>query len=156
MKVLTYAKMPLIEKILFIINWILCGFARACVLLLSYPKLAVFFGENSQMLQASTITSSVQQSKARLIKRSIALSARYTPWESSCLTQAIVALWWCNVLKIPYYLFIGLEKNTKLNEKIIAHAWVTSGPIAITGGYCWGTHHVIACYSNLRRQCARS
>lgn len=116
-------------------------------LLLSYQRLRVYFGKGCQMLVASTILSNEQLQHALLTRRSIALAVRFTPWKSTCLTQALVAGFWCRYYQIPYVFFIGLNKNSAPLEKD-AHAWVVAGPIAITGGYSLSTHHVISSYSN--------
>ncbi|MDF1646739.1 MAG: lasso peptide biosynthesis B2 protein [Legionellaceae bacterium] len=79
-------------------------------------------------------------------------TTRYTPWTLTCLTQALIAKGWCRYYQIPYLLFIGIDKTPTHLSQREAHAWVTAGPISITGGghQCFQTHHVISSFSNAR------
>jgi len=147
-KVQTFWRMPAQEKKLFFVNLCLLGIARVAILFLPYQKLHSYCGKGCQMLVASTLLSSQQLPQAQLLRRAIALAVRYAPWKSSCLTQALVAGFWCRYYRIPYILFIGLNHNSKPSEKD-AHAWVMAGPIAVTGGQGLNTHQVISSYSNV-------
>ncbi len=147
MKLVTFLKMP--HRTLFLLNFFLCGVARTLTLCMPYRRLSAYFGKPCQILVASTLVSSAQQKQAILIGRSIRLAARYTPWHSNCLTKALVARFWCKRYHIPYLLFIGVTKEKKPLLEREAHAWLTTGPIAITGGNCLESHHVISSYSNV-------
>ncbi len=137
------------EKNLFFINFFLCGVARASINLFPYKRLAPYFGNSCRMTVASTLPSAEQIKRTIILQRSIKLAARYTPWDSSCLTQAMVAKFWCQREKIPYLFFIGFAKNSEKPLGQDAHAWVTSGPIAITGGHSLHSHQVVMSYSNI-------
>lgn len=136
------------DKLMLLINYLLCGFARALTLSLPYKQLSAFFGHRYWVLSASTLISKDQLMQAVRIRRSISLAARYTPWNSNCLTQATIAAFWCKYYKIPYLLFIGFAKKSEKPLGQDAHAWVTSGPIPITGGLSFHSHQVIYTYSN--------
>ncbi len=150
-KLTTFFRLPLRQKCFFVLNFFLCGVAKFCILLFSYRTLSRYFGHAHQMIMASSMTTSEQYQKALFIRRSIRLAARYTPWDSSCLTQALVAKFWCNRWGIPYFLFIGLAKNAPKPLGKEAHAWIMTGALAITGGYCFDSHHIISTFSNLPR-----
>jgi hypothetical protein len=102
------------------------------------------------MLVASTLASKEHMQQAIFIRRTINLASRYTPWNSNCLVQALVAKFWCQRHAVPYLFFIGVAKKTNPPTQHKAHAWVTVGPIPLTGGgqQCLETHHVICSYSN--------
>lgn len=100
------------------------------------------------MVVASSLISQHQRAQAQLIGRSVRLAARYTPWESSCLTQALVASWWCRRYGVPYWLFIGFAKGRTQPLGREAHAWIMAGPVAITGGYSFSGYQVVLSYSN--------
>jgi hypothetical protein len=91
----------------------------------------------------STILSKKKIQYAAALRRSIQLAAQHTPWNSNCLTQAMVAKFWCHHLKIPYVLYIGFAKDKTKPEGYAAHAWLTAGPIAITFGYSFSRNHNI-------------
>lgn len=149
MKIVTFWRMSYKDKRMFFINFCLCGIAKLATQCLSYKRLSAYFGNSCQMLVASTLISKEQINQVLSIRRSIHLSARYTPWNSSCLTQALVAKFWCQRYQVPYLFFIGLAKVGDKSFKREAHAWITAGPIAITGGNGLETHHVICSYSNV-------
>ena len=140
--------MPTKDKIKFFINIMLCGIARAFINLFSYKRIYPYFGHQCRMLHASTILSKEQIQHSIRIQRSIRLAARYTPWNSNCLTKAMVAAFWCKYYNIPYIFFIGIAKKSDKPLGQDAHAWVTSGPVAITGEHCFNSHQIIASFSN--------
>lgn len=145
MKIATFSRIPRQEKNMFFISFCLCAMAKIAIQCMSYKRLSAYFGNSCQMLVASTLLSPQQLQHALTIRRVIALAARYTPWTSTCLTQALVAKFWCQRFQIPYLFFIGLTKESSRP----AHAWITAGPIAVTGGHALVTHHVICSYSNV-------
>lgn len=151
MKIKTFRKMPRHQKSLFFINLILCGIAKAVINLFPYKRIAPYFGNFCRMSIASTIPSREQIQRVIILRRSIQLAARYTPWDSSCLTQAMVAKFWCQRENIPYMFYIGFAKNSKKPLGEESHAWVTSGPIAITGDHSFHSHQVVMSYSNIIR-----
>ena len=148
MKISTFWHMPRQQKTHFFFNILLCGIARASINLFSYRLISKWFGQSCRMTVVSSLPDKDQIQRAILIGRSIRLAARYTPWNSSCLTQAMVAKFWCQRYNIPYMFFVGLAKNSSKPLGQDAHAWVTSGPVAITGGHSLVTHHVIMSYSS--------
>ena len=140
--------MPFKTKKMFLISFCVSGIARIAIHCLSYKRLSAYFGNSSQMLVASVLVSNEQIQKALAIQRTIRLVSRHTPWHANCLTQALVAKFWCQRAQIPYLLFIGLAKKRKEPLERDAHAWITVGPVIISGGESLSTHHVICSYSN--------
>ena len=57
--------------------------------------------------------------------------SRYTFWESQCLVKAIAAMKMLERRQIESTLYLGTAKDEK--GKLIAHAWLRSGPFYITG-----------------------
>jgi hypothetical protein len=147
MKIITFLQMPFRQKCFFCVNFVLCGIARAAINVFPYKRLAPYFGKNCRMMVVSTLISGEQIRQAILIGRGVRLAAKYTPWNSSCLTQAMVAKFWCHHYNIPYMFFIGFAKTAQKPLGQEAHAWVTAGPVAITGGNGLETHHVVSSYT---------
>ncbi|MDX2346771.1 MAG: lasso peptide biosynthesis B2 protein [Legionella sp.] len=133
-------------KCLFCINFILCGIARLAINCLPLKHISPYFGMLYQNTLLSTVLSKQQLRYAIILRRSIKLASKYTPWNSNCLTQAMVAKFWCKRLNIPYVLYIGFAKDKTKPEGYAAHAWLTAGPIAITGEYSFAKFHVISSY----------
>lgn len=150
MKIFSFFLLPGQQKFLFIASYFLCGIAKASVKVFHYRQLQCYLGYPYPLKMASTILPADKSHIVSQISRSITLAARFTPWDSSCLTQAIVAKFWCQYYDIPYFLFIGFAKHSNKPLGQDVHAWITSGPIAITGGYSFSTHQVIYSYSNIR------
>ena len=148
MKILAFWRMSYQEKTIFFINFCLCGLAKMATQCLSYQRLVPYFGKSCQMLLASTLISKAQMVQVLSIRRNVHLAARYTPWDSNCLTQTMVAKFWCQHHKIPYLFFIGFPKQHHPLSGRNAHAWIMAGPIAITGGDCLDTHHILCSYTN--------
>lgn len=152
MKIKTFLTMPYQLKGLFFINFVLCGIARASINLFGYRRISFYYGYFCRMHTQSTIISKEQLQQAVMIRRAIQLAARYTPWNSSCLTQAMVAKFWCQWYDIPYMLFIGFAKVSDKPLGHDAHAWITAGPVAITGGHSFNTHAVVLSYTNINQK----
>lgn len=149
MKLRAFWQLTSQQKKLFCASFLLCGLARAAICLFKYRRLAPYYGHFYRMTTASTLISLEQRQLAWKIRRAIELAAKYTPWKSSCLTQAMVAKFWCQYYGIPYMLFIGFAKHSDKPLGEEAHAWLTAGPIAVTGGHSLNSHQVIYSYSNL-------
>jgi len=135
-------------KCLFLINFVLCGVARAFILLLPLKNLAPYFGALYKNTVFSTILTHPQINHAIQLRRSIALVAKYTPWDSNCLTQAMVAKFWCVCLSIPYVLYIGFTKDTDKPSGYASHAWLTAGPVAVTGEHSFSSFNVVSSYTS--------
>lgn len=145
-KIYTCLHMPPKHILFFIINFILCGIARVAIKTLPLRRLARYFGRFQKTLTISTLISQHQYQQARLIGQSVRLAAQYTPWDSSCLTQAMVAKFWCRFYRIPYIFYIGFKPSVDEVSGYAAHAWVMAGPIAITGGHGLKDYHVVSSY----------
>jgi hypothetical protein len=149
-KLKTFVSLPVRYKLFFFINYVLCGIAKALILIFPYRVLSRYFGYSHRMTIASTLPSVEQCQRAKMLGKAVRLAARYTPWDSSCLTQALVARFWCRYWNIPYFLFIGLQKKSEKPLGREAHAWLTVGAVPVTGGYCFDAYHVISSFSSLR------
>ncbi|MCR9191309.1 MAG: lasso peptide biosynthesis B2 protein [Gammaproteobacteria bacterium] len=145
MNLKAFLKLPYKDKLFFCVNFIFSGLIRIVIKVVSYKTLSQYFGCYVgkkivvPILKASKVTQTIR------IKKVVALACRFTPWQSNCLVQAILAIFWCQRKGIPYSLFIGVVKDNS-QKKIRSHAWVTSGSVAISGGYAFNTYHVIMCY----------
>jgi len=61
----------------------------------------------------------------------VRLVAPHTPWQSTCLAQAIAASWLLRRRGIPSTLYLGLAKDAA--DQWQAHAWLRCGPHILTG-----------------------
>jgi len=61
--------------------------------------------------------------------------ANRVPWESKCLVQGMVAQRMLRDYGIESTLYLGVGRDKEENgAKMIAHAWVRSGPYSVCGG----------------------
>jgi hypothetical protein len=65
------------------------------------------------------------------VRDSIKIMSKYTFWESKCLVRAIAAMKMLERRKINSTLYLGTGKDE--NGKMIAHAWLRSGSLYVTG-----------------------
>ncbi len=62
----------------------------------------------------------------------VTFCARYTPWRSDCLPQAIAAQRWLSTKGIATEIRIGVERPE--GGEFGAHAWLVHGETIVTGG----------------------
>jgi hypothetical protein len=100
-----------------------------------------------------------QEARARLVRRSIRRAARVSPLRADCLPQALAAATLCRLLKAPIALHLGLRRaaNAQARRPLEAHAWVASGPVAVSGGDGSESFVAVACFlSNPSSESIRS
>lgn len=71
----------------------------------------------------------------RIIERcawAVAVAARFVPWRSDCLVQALAARDWLTRQGIESRLAIGVPRQK--GAQFEAHAWLLSHGITVTGG----------------------
>lgn len=137
------------RRLILIHGFLISGIIALATRYLSYAKLSRYFGMSCKILIASTLPSAQDLKKAYTIARNLKWVTKKTPWHLSCLSQAILAIYWCRRARIPYILFIGLLKNQKIANKVDGHAWLMVGSLAVSGGDAYKTHDVISSYSNV-------
>ena len=69
------------------------------------------------------------------ISNAIDIMSKYTFWESQCLVRAIAGMKMLERRNIESTLYLGTAKDE--SGKLIAHAWLRSGPFYITGQREW-------------------
>jgi hypothetical protein len=145
--VILFSYYRLVRKVLFlIVNFLLCGVAKACIYKVPLAYLSKYFGK-FQPSVLSTLATQRQMYFAWKIGQFVQKAAKHTPWDSSCLTQAMVAKFWCNLYKIPYVMHIGFAKSMD-NTSYKGHAWLTVGSIIVTGDNPELDYKVVSTYSS--------
>lgn len=79
------------------------------------------------------LLTSEQRRRADQVCRSVRLAARYAPWTANCFPQALAASAMLRLYRVPYTLHFGLCHSPGGRE-LKAHAWVSAGPVNVTGG----------------------
>lgn len=135
-KVRSFLKLPFSSKVLVPLVWLLLALARAIILLIPFRYFSTWLGQSAKTVTYTPTLTSVQVQRAKRLGQVVRATANVTPWESVCFPQALVACWLLRLMGIPYIMHFGLAKNTDPDESepMKAHAWVTAGPVAVTGG----------------------
>ena len=143
-KLVHFCRHPWFMQVGFFPVWCLLGISRLLVLTLSFRRIAAHLGQHSGTVTLCPVITEQQRVKAYNIKRLIDLVSRYCPWKANCYPQAITARTLLNVYSVPYMLYFGLSKNS--SGEMIAHAWVCSGDIRVSGGESFNSFTVVASY----------
>lgn len=110
---------------------------------LPFSKVAPSLGFH--MKETPLAANAEEARKVRQVTRAIALMHRHTPWQTHCLARAFAGM---NMLKrrgIESTLYLGTGKDE--NGKMIAHAWLRSGEIYVTGDDVMDQFTVVATYA---------
>ena len=116
------------KKQLLVEAFFLLGWARI-LKSMSFSKIAPSLGEH--MNETSLIIEESQKKLLKNISEAVNLMSRHTFWESMCLVKAIAAMKMLERRQIESTIYLGTAKDE--TGKLIAHAWLRSGPFYITG-----------------------
>lgn len=71
--------------------------------------------------------------RAAAIGWAVRAAASHTPWESTCLVQALAATVLLRRHRIDGTLYLGVARDRDTPEGLIAHAWLRCGELVLTG-----------------------
>ncbi|WP_218576502.1 lasso peptide biosynthesis B2 protein [Desulfobacter latus] len=120
------------------------GLSRAAILLIPFRRIAPLLG------RTMTITPDYElpdMTRPLQISWAVRTAARFTPWESKCLAQAMSARIMLKRRGYPTTLYLGLAK--KADNELSAHAWLRCGSRILTGGLGHGRFTVISTFGDL-------
>ncbi|MBE6088935.1 MAG: lasso peptide biosynthesis B2 protein [Clostridium beijerinckii] len=142
----TFSRLKLKDKMLISRVFILTAIARSAILFVSFKNLRKHMGKINE---ESYVNLSEEEYKiARKISWSIIKVAKYTPWESKCLVQALTAQYLLSHYHIENTLYLGVSKENYINveskknnrenyvgkSNLVAHSWIRCGSYYVTGG----------------------
>lgn len=145
--ILKFRKLTLQDKILIIKIFILTAIMRGVMLSISFKNIQKHIGELNK--ESSYYLSYNQQMIVKKISWNITRVSKYTPWESKCLVQSLVAQYLLYNKGIESTLYLGISRDNsskfitiknddkKKNNKqpnYIAHSWIRCGQFFVTGG----------------------
>jgi len=108
----------------------LSGMVRMAILVAPFRWVSLFLGrqtaESPWAEDAENIRIAVR------IGRVVETASRFTPWESKCLVQALVAKIMLRRLGIANTLYLGVVRDGR--KGLAAHAWLRCGEMVVTGG----------------------
>ena len=121
-------RQPVFVRAWLIPVWFLLGIAKALIFALTFKRMFPWFGDKAGIQPMRPLIAPSQIAGARQIGRVIRMAARYTPWDSNCYPQAIVARLLLGIYRIPYALCFGVMRDSAV-PGMQAHAWVTAGSV---------------------------
>ena len=134
-KLRTFWRQPLFIRIWLLPIWLALGVARAAILIVSFRRLSAYLGRALGASPWVPLLSTSQEKRASQVSTLVRMAAKYTPWESNCFTQALVARMVLGWLGIPCTMYFGLARDAGADAgKLRAHAWVAAGRVYVTGG----------------------
>lgn len=118
--------------------WALIGLSALALRLAPMRRLASWYGMPLGAVGFSPLSDGRQIARAQEIRRAIGIAARYAPFRADCLPQAMAGLALGRGLGVPCALHLGVSVDKTAQaagEELVAHAWLISGPVAISGDY---------------------
>jgi len=115
--------------------WLLLGLAKIAIYTVSFRRLLPHLGVSTGVAPWVPLLSEESENRARQISEVVRMASRFTPWESNCFPQAIVARMLLGLYGIDYCLFFGVRR-AKGAETLDAHAWILAGRVRVVRG--WG------------------
>ncbi|NHM29248.1 lasso peptide biosynthesis B2 protein [Neobacillus terrae] len=115
-------------KKLLIEAYFLLAWARV-LKALPFSRVSHFLG--AQMNETSFVIEAENIRIVKQISHAIHIMSKYTFWESKCLVKAIAAMKMLERRQLDSTLYLGTAKDE--NGEMIAHAWLRSGPLYLTG-----------------------
>lgn len=109
--------------------WVYTAVFRFFIRFIPMKYFKKYFGEEGE--ESSEEIGIEDYKYAKLVSRVVNNSANNTPWESKCLVRALTAQRLLKKKGIPSTLYFGVGKK---QDSMVAHAWLRTGEIYVTGG----------------------
>jgi len=132
-------------RVMIINAYILSGYYRFKMLFKPFNKLALEMGELG--VEDTKEADDSMNAYIYKVRRAVMLASKYTPWESLCMVQALVAKHMLNKKNIDNVIYFGLAKNEK-NEPI-AHAWLKYNNKVVVGEKGMERFSVVATFGSV-------
>jgi hypothetical protein len=124
-------QMLLFAFFLSIYSWIMMRFFR---------KYARFGIQTKEIKKTIPETENTNDEIVKDIRWSIFVINKYTPWENLCRHQAFQAKILLSFYHLPYYIYVGFQKNAE--GTVVGHAWTMASDLMITG-FCDPNEYLI-------------
>jgi hypothetical protein len=104
--------------------------ARIVLAFIPFNRLAPRLGKRETQ-SPETFATPIQRAQTARTGWAVRVMSRFVPWDSACLAQAVAAKWMLERRSIVSTLYLGVAYDE--NRKMLAHAWLRSGNIFVTG-----------------------
>jgi hypothetical protein len=137
------------HKLMLVQTWLLLGCYRLRIILFPLKRITASLHHSDQANPPPLLTPA-QQGEAVMIGRLVAAAARFTPWQSRCLTQVLVAQRLLAKRKIPGSFYLGVLRGcgaTGDSTGFSAHAWLQCGNVVVNGAAEYQRFTVVSNFS---------
>lgn len=128
-KFVRFFDLKLEYKLLLTEAVLMLGISRILLLTLEFKKIPQHLGEH--MKESPNELTESHFSKVKKVSWAVNIMSGHTFWQSKCLAQAMTAKVMLNRRNIKSTLYLGVAKDDE--GKMIAHAWVKSCGVTLTG-----------------------
>ncbi len=140
-----FIRFPAKDKAALLMAWCLIGLSAAALRLVPFRYLAPLLGTQMGAVAFVPIATGKQVARARTVRCAIVRAVRIAPFRSDCLPQAFAAASMCRLLGVPASVHLGIRLDGA-DKDMAAHAWTCAGPVALTGGRCFGVYTPVSCF----------
>lgn len=127
-RVAKFLRWPAERRRLMLEAWCWLAWARV-MKAIPFKRLAPTLGR--PMTETPHVHDLSAERVVRSISEAVRVMSRHTFWESQCLVQALAARKMLERRSMDSTLYLGTAKDKQGN--LIAHAWLRSGPVYLTG-----------------------
>lgn len=117
------------KKLLLEALFFLC-LTRMAIVVLPFRWLAKSLGQYMRDNYDELLPNELSLTK--MIGGAIHSAARYTPWNSTCMTRAVAAKWMLTYHNLPGIVYFGVAADKNNPHTLTAHAWTRSGNVVLT------------------------
>ncbi|OHB32380.1 MAG: hypothetical protein A2X84_12525 [Desulfuromonadaceae bacterium GWC2_58_13] len=118
---------------------------RAVILAFPFRRIVTMFGLTEGDVPAGT--ESPCDERAAAIGWAVRAAAARTPWQSTCLVQALAGMAMMHRRGIPGVIWLGVAKDAGTTESLAAHSWLSSSEAILTGAPAHERYTVISFFS---------
>jgi hypothetical protein len=130
----------IIADLLFLEAWLLLHMCRISILILPFKVIASKAGQ----LNLETPNEKIINPWIYEVELAIQRAKRFCIHRSNCFDQALTGAIMLRLMKLPYTLYLGLDKDS---NGLKAHAWLRCGSRLITGKDVVVQYTVVASFS---------
>lgn len=133
------------ERALLLEAFLWLGVMRAAIGRMPLRRIAPRLGLTQVEIGEVSRTSPVYQ--ATRIGWAVRVAAARTPWQSTCLIQALAGMAMLRQRKMAGALYLGIARDAVASDSLAAHAWLRCGDVILTGENGRERFSVVACFA---------
>jgi hypothetical protein len=133
------------ERALLLEAFICLGVMRAAIGRMPFRCIAVRLGLTQ--VETCEVRKTSEVCQVTRIGWAVRVAAARTPWQSTCLVQALAGMALLRRRNIAGALYLGVAKDASAPELLVAHAWLRCGDVILTGESERKRYSVVSCFA---------